>query len=255
MLKRFEEKVIAIAGGSGGIGSGVSKRLAGEGAVVVIGDIDLNAAEQTAAEIEAQGGQAMPLRLDIGDEASVESFVQTAVRAHGGIDGFYANALDSTHAAGDTDAVAAELSVYDAMMHANMRGYFLCTRHAVPALVARGGGCMLYTSSSSAYCGTEDRPVYSMFKSGIHALSRHVASRWGKQGVRSNAIAPGVIFHPAVAAVMGDQYGEEILKTLKVTRIGKPEDIAAMAALLLSDEGAYITGQVISVDGGATMRP
>ena len=254
MLKRFDEKVIALAGGSGGIGSGVSKRLAEEGAAVVIGDIDFGAAEQTAAEIETTGGRAMPIKLDIGDEASVESFVKTAVRQYGGIDGFYANALDSTRAAGDLDVVETEMSVYDDMMHANMRGYYLCTRYAVPQIVARGGGCMLYTSSASAYSGTADRPVYSMLKSGIHALARHVASRWGKQGVRSNVIAPGVIFHPAVAAVMGEEYGEEIVKTLKVTRIGAPEDIAAMAALLLSDEGSFVTGQVISVDGGATMR-
>lgn len=254
-MKRFDGKVVVIAGGSGGIGSSVSKRLAKEGATVVIGDIDLGKAEQTAAEIEAEDGRAIALRLDIADEDSVESFVQNAVDMHGGIDGFHANALDSRFANSDLDAVSSDMSVYDNMMHANLRGYYLCTRHAVPHLVARGGGSMLYTSSASAYAGTEDRPVYAMVKSGIHALARHVASRWGKQGVRSNVIAPGVIFHAAVAAVMGEQYGEEVLKSLKVCRIGKPEDIAAMAALLMSDEGGFITGQVISVDGGATMRP
>jgi len=255
MLQRFEGKVIAIAGGSGGIGSSVSKRLANEGAIVVIGDIDREAAERTAAEIEAGNGRATPLQLDIGNEQSVEAFVHAACRLHGGIDGFYANALDSSVAGGDIDAVLTDMSVYDEMMHANLRGYYLCTRHAVPRLLSRGGGCMLYTSSAAAYAGADDRPVYAMLKSSIHALARHVASRWGKQGVRSNVIAPGVIFHPAVAAVMGDQYGEQVLKSLKVDRIGAPEDIAAMAALLMSDEGGYITGQVINVDGGATMRP
>lgn len=254
-MKRLDKKVIAIAGGSGGIGSVVSRRLAEEGASVVIGDIDLGAAERTAAEIESEGGRATPVELDIGDEQSVAAFIQAAVRSHGGIDGFYANALDSRCAGGDHDAVSTELAVYDNMMHANLRGYYLCTRHAVPQLLARGGGCMLYTSSASAYAGSDDRPVYAMLKSAIHALARHVASRWGKQGVRSNVIAPGVIFHAAVAAVMGEQYGEEVLKNLKIDRIGAPEDIAAMAALLLSDEGGFITGQVISIDGGATMRP
>ncbi len=254
-MKRFEDKVIAIAGGSGGIGSGVSTRLASEGAIVVIGDINLEAAEQTAAGIESAGGRATPLRLDIGDEGSVQAFIQAAVDTHGGIDGFHANALDITFAAGDLDAVSTRMEAYDGLMQANLRGYYLCTRYAVPHLVARGGGSMLYTSSASAYAGTPDRPVYAMVKSGIHALARHVASRWGKQGVRSNVIAPGVIFHPAVAAVMGEQYAEEVLQDLKVCRIGRPEDIAAMAALLMSEEGGYITGQVISVDGGATMRP
>lgn len=114
---------------------------------------------------------------------------------------------------------------------------------------------MLYTSSGAAYVGMDSRPAYAMAKSAIHALMRHVVSRWGKQGIRSNAIAPGVISHPGVEAAMGPHYADEILKTLHVTRIGKPDDIAAMAALLMSEDGAFVTGQVISVDGGSTMRP
>ncbi|TAL00138.1 MAG: SDR family oxidoreductase [Rhodospirillaceae bacterium] len=255
MLNRFEGKVIAIAGGSGGIGSGVSHRLAAEGAVVIVGDVNLDAAEQTAAEIIAKGGRAMPLKIDIGDEASVKAFVHTAVGTHGGIDGFYANALDSTHMGDDSDAVAIDMAAYDQMMHVNSRGYFLCTRHAVPQIIARGGGCMLYTSSGAAHFGLPDRPVYSMLKSGIHALARHVASRFGKQGVRSNVIAPGLILHPVMEAVLGPQYLAEALTGVKVPRLGQPKDIAAMAALLLSDDGAFVTGQVISVDGGASMRP
>ncbi|TAL02533.1 MAG: SDR family oxidoreductase [Rhodospirillaceae bacterium] len=255
MLNRFEGKVIAIAGGSGGIGSGVSHRLAEEGAVVIVGDINLNAAEQTAAEIAAKGGRAMPLKIDIGDEASVTSFIKIAVSTHGGIDGFYVNAVDSSHSRDDSDPVAIDMAAYDHMMHVNSRGYFLCTRHAVPQLIARGGGCMLYTSSGAAFVGLPNRPVYAMIKSGIHALSRHVASRFGKQGVRSNVIAPGLILHPVMAAALGPQFLEEGLKGVKAPRLGQPKDIAAMAALLLSDDGAFVTGQVISVDGGATMRP
>jgi NAD(P)-dependent dehydrogenase (short-subunit alcohol dehydrogenase family) len=114
---------------------------------------------------------------------------------------------------------------------------------------------MLYTSSGSAYAGLASRPTYSMIKSSIHALARHVASRWGKQGVRSNVIAPGLIMHAAAEAAVGAAYGEQVLQTLRVTRLGKPEDIAAMAALLLSEDGEFVTGQVISVDGGSSMRP
>jgi NAD(P)-dependent dehydrogenase (short-subunit alcohol dehydrogenase family) len=254
MQNRFEDKVIAIAGGSGGIGSAVSKRLAAEGAIVMVGDVNLRAAEQTAAEIEAQGGRAMPVKLDIGDETSVESFVQAAVTTHGGIDGFHVNAMDASRRDDDIDLVTMDMSAYDYMMHVNLRGYFLCTRHAVPQLLKRGGGCMLYTSSGAAYVGMDTKPVYAMGKSAIHALSRNVASRWGKQGVRSNVIAPGLIFHPAVEASLGAQAVEGMLKAVKSPRLGAPPDIAAMAALLLSDEGAFVTGQVICVDGGATMR-
>jgi len=255
MLKRFEGKVIAVAGGSGGIGSSVSKRLASEGAGVLVGDIDFAAAQQTAVEIAEAGGIATPMTLDISDEGSVQHFVAASTQLYGGLDGFHVNALDSSHAAGDTDAVAMDMADYDAMTAVNMRGYFLCTRYAVPALLARGGGAMLFTSSGSAYAGLDSRPTYSMIKSGIHALARHVASRWGKQGVRSNVIAPGLIMHPAAEAAVGAEYGEKVLQTLRVTRLGRPEDIAAVAALLMSEDGAFITGQVISVDGGASMRP
>lgn len=255
MQNRFEGKVIAIAGGSGGIGAAVSRRLADEGAVVVVGDIDREAAEQTAAEISADGGRATPLRLDIADEASVKAFVEAAVELHGGLDGFHVNALDSSRSHDDSDPVDIDLAAYDHMMDVNLRGYFLCTRHAVPQLVRRGGGCMLFTSSGAAYAGLADRPVYAMVKNGVHGLCRHVASRFGKQGVRSNVIAPGLILHPGVEAALPPQAIDEMLKTVKVARAGAPKDIAAMAALLLSDDGAFVTGQVISVDGGATMRP
>ena len=254
-MERFAGKVIAIAGGSGGIGSAVSRRIAEEGGTVVIGDIDLESAERTATDIESGGGRAIPVKLDIGSEDSIRAFVETAMDRCGGIDGFHVNALDSSRAGKDTDVVAMDMDDYDGMMDVNMRGYFLCTRYAVPRLVARGGGCMLYTSSGSAYAGLDSRPAYSMAKSGIHALARHVARRWGKEGVRGNVIAPGLIFHAAAEAVMGEEYGEQVLKTLPVTRLGKPEDIAAMAALLLSGDGEFVTGQVISVDGGAYMRP
>jgi NAD(P)-dependent dehydrogenase (short-subunit alcohol dehydrogenase family) len=254
MQNRFEGKVIAIAGGSGGIGGGVSHRLAEEGAVVIVGDLDFSAAESTASEIAAKGGRAMPLKLDIGDEASVQSFVNDAVKAHGGIDGFHVNAASFSRAREDTDPVEMDMSVFDEMMRVNSRGYFLCTRHGVPQLIKRGGGCMLYTSSGAAHAGDSVRPVYAMSKSGVHALARHVASRWGKDGVRSNVIAPGLILHPKLEANAGPQLAAEGIKRVKGTRLGAPSDIAAMAALLLSDEGGFITGQVISIDGGGTMR-
>lgn len=254
MQNRFQDKVIAIAGGSGGIGSAVSQRLAEEGAVVIVGDINLQAAEQTAAEIETRGGRAMPFRLDIGDEDNVKAFVQAAVSEHGGIDGFHVNALDASRRDEDIDLTAMDMSAYDEFMQVNQRGYFLCTRHAIPELIKRGGGCMLYTSSGAAYVGMETKPLYAMAKSAVHALARNVASRWGKQGVRSNVIAPGLILHDAVRATLSAQQLEATLKGVRVARLGAPNDIAAMAALLLSDEGAFVTGQVISVDGGATMR-
>jgi NAD(P)-dependent dehydrogenase (short-subunit alcohol dehydrogenase family) len=253
-MKRFEGKVIAIAGGSGGIGGGVSHRLAAEGAVVMVGDFNLEGAERTAAEIKAKGGKAVPVHLDMGDEASVTAFVQRTVKEHGGLDGFHVNGLDSSRVPEDMDLTTMDMAAFDYMMDKNMRGYVLCTRHAVPELIKRGGGAMLYTSSGAVYMAEPVRPTYAMGKSAINALSRHVASRWGKQGVRSNVISPGMIWHDAVERAMGPAAKAQIVEGLKVTRIGEPRDIAAMAALLLSEDGGFITGQVMCVDGGATMR-
>lgn len=250
---RLRDKVVAVAGGAGGIGTAVSQRLAQEGAQVVVGDIDRASAESVAAAIVAAGGRAEGVAIDIGDEASVAAFVETASRHSGSIDGFHVNALDGSLARRDTDPVSIAMDDYDRMMAVNMRGYFLCTRHAVPRLLARGG-CMLYTSSDAVYLGMDSQPTYAMAKSGIHALARHVARRFGKQGVRANVISPGLIFHAAVDAIMPPGTREANLRALSVPRVGEPRDIAAVAAMLLSDDGSFITGQVICVDGGATMR-
>ena len=180
--------------------------------------------------------------------------IADSCRLYGGLDGFHANASDSSRRDEDDDITTMDLAAYDQMMDTNTRGFLMCTRHALPHLVKRGGA-MLYTSSGAAYVGMRTRPTYAMGKSAIHALSRHVANRWGKQGVRSNVIAPGLIVHEAVRKIMDDKALEGALGGVATPRLGLPEDIAAMAALLLSDEGAFITGQVICVDGGSTMRP
>jgi NAD(P)-dependent dehydrogenase (short-subunit alcohol dehydrogenase family) len=254
MARRLEGKVIAVAGGCGTIGTGVSRRLAQEGAQVVLGDIDLAAAERLASEIRAAGGRAAPVRLDIADEASIAAFVQAALDQFGGLDGFHANAV-ALPVDDHDDVLSTTVGAYDRIMHANSRGYFLCTRHALPPLIARGGGCLLYTSAGAAYSAAPLRAVYAMAKSGVNALMRHVASRYGAQGVRSNAIAPGYIISPERRAALDPAVFRERAAASKLKQIGGPEDIAAMAALLLSDDGKFITGQVISVDGGTSHRP
>lgn len=254
MRNRFEGKVIAMGGGAGGIGGGVSRRLAEEGAAVVVGDVNIADAERVVAHIEAKGGRATAFKLDIGDETSVRTMIDLAVRSYGGLDGFHANALDASNREDDVDITTMNMATFDHMMHVNMRGYLLCARHAIPRMIERGGGAMLFTSSGTVYVGEAVRPGYAMAKSAIHALSRNIASRFGKQGVRSNVICPGLIWHDAVEGVMGPGMRAKFTETVKSARLGEPKDIAAMAALLLSDEGEVITGQVINVDAGATMR-
>lgn len=253
-MRRFQGKVIAIAGGAGGIGTATSLRLASEGAAVMVGDINIDEAQRVAAAISASGGKATAFQLSLGDEASVQDFIAAAVRTYGGLDGFHCNAVDVTRNAEDDDILTMDLGAYDQMMGVNTRGYVVCTRYAVPEMLKRGGGAMLYTSSGAAYVGDGTRPVYAMGKSAVHALSRYVATRWGKQGVRSNVISPGLILHDAVRAHIPASALDQALERARTPRLGEPDDIAAMAALLLSNDGAFVTGQVICVDGGSTMR-
>jgi NAD(P)-dependent dehydrogenase (short-subunit alcohol dehydrogenase family) len=141
-------------------------------------------------------------------------------------------------------------------MEVNVRGYFLCTRHALPELIARGGGSILYTSSIAAYIAGRQRVGYAMSKSAVLALMRHVASRHGVDGIRANAIAPGYTRRPG----QDDVFTPEMIEAAKSramikSRIGEPKDIASLSAFLMSDEASFITGQSIAVDGGVTYRP
>ena len=212
-------------------------------------------ARTLAAEIAEAGGRALGAHLDGGDDASIKALVDLAVGEFGGLDGFHANYACFKDGQSGEDILGLPMEVYDEVMDVNARGFVLCTRHALPHMLARGGGAMVYTTTGGAYQGEPVRCAYAMSKSAVHALVRHVARRFGPQGIRANAIAAGVIAHGRFHEVLSEEVKATLRETNLVKRFGKPEDIAAMGALLMADEGAFITGQVISVDGGGLMRP
>jgi NAD(P)-dependent dehydrogenase (short-subunit alcohol dehydrogenase family) len=254
MQNRLKSKVIVVAG-AGGIGDGLAHRYAQEGACVVIGDIDGDVAEKAAKEIVTAGGNAIGITLDGADDPSIKSAVDLAITEFGGLDGFHANFASFKDGASEADVLDMPMEIYDEVMRVNARGFVLCTRHAVPAMIKRGGGAMVYTSSGAAYVGETVRLAYGMSKTAGHALMRHVAQKFGPQGIRANVIAPGVITHARFDAVMPKELVESFKRNTPIkSRLGIPNDIAAVGALLMSDDGGYITGQVISVDGGKTMR-
>lgn len=253
-MKRLEGKVILVAGG-GGIGGGLARRFASEGAQVVLGDLALEAAQGLVSEIVADGGNAIATRLDGTDEASARAAVALACDTFGGLDGAHINF--ATFIDGDLERGILELPMadFDETMRVNLRGHYLCSRAAIPAILERGGGSLVYTSSPAACNGRPTQVAYAAAKAGLEAVMRHVAARYAEQGIRANCISPGSTMH--------EQQEREIDPALKdfcyslaiiKSRLGRPEDIAAMSALLMSDEGSYITGQVIGVDGGVVMR-
>lgn len=255
MQDRLKDKVIIVAG-AGGIGNELARRYASEGASVLLGDIDGAAAKAAAEEITSAGDTAISVELDGADDESIGAAVALAVSTFGGLDGFHANFASFKDGESGADILGLPMDIYDEVMRVNARGFVLCTRHALPHMLARGGGAMVYTSSGASYMGEPVRLAYGMSKVSIHALMRHVARRFGPEGIRANVIAPGVISHPRFQAVIPPEMQEAFKEgALIKSRLGSPTDIAAMGALLMSDEGSFITGQVISVDGGTIMRP
>ncbi len=256
-MRGLDGKVAIVAGGGSGIGAATAARLAQEGVSVVVGDIVAPNAEAVAAAIRADGGTAVAAEFDIADEESVAALVAAAVGEFGGLDRLHANAaaLSPEVIGRDSDAVDLDLGVFDTTIAVNLRGYLLCTRHAIPAMLARGGGAIVYTSSAAGHVGEPQRPSYGISKSGINALMRHVSARWGREGIRANCIAPGVVLTQAVRDGGGSEIRDWALSLGHSPRLGDPADIAAAVAFLMSDDAGWITGQVISVDGGSTIRP
>jgi len=252
-MRGLADKVAVVAGGAGGIGTATSIRLAEEGVAVVVGDVNADAARAVATQITGAGGRAVDVAFDITDEDSVVRLIATAVDEFGGLDLLHCNAaaLDPETILQDTDVETVSLDIFDRTIAVNLRGHVLCTRHALPQLVARGSGVIVYTASAAAFVGEPQRPSYAIAKSGLTALARHVASRWGKEGVRANAVAPGLVL---TAAARAGTMAPRVLARVPHTRLGEPTDIAAAVAFLMSDDAAWINGQVLSVDGGSTMR-
>lgn len=252
-MTAFNGKVAIVAGG-GGIGGATARRLAANGVAVAIGDLDGANAEAIASAIVAEGGRAFGQGCDISSEAEVNVLVDAAAVRYGGVDMMHVNAADLQVIFRDSNAVDVDLDVFDRTLAVNLRGHLLCTRAAIPRMLERGGGAIVYTSSGAAFIGEAERPCYAMAKAGIHALMRHVVSRWGKSGIRANVVAPGLVLTENNLKTMPEEFKVLALGKTRSTRIGRPDDIAAMVCLLLSDDGEWINGQVISVDGGATMR-
>jgi NAD(P)-dependent dehydrogenase (short-subunit alcohol dehydrogenase family) len=253
--------VVVCAGGTGdgtwigpSIGGVTARRLAAEGAKVVVGDLDEAAAQRTASLIADEGGTAVSQQYEAADEESARSLVQRAVAEFGGIDGVHFNAIDTSAADvdGEHDLTTVPLDVWHRRLDVGLLGFVLAARFAIPHLVERGGGAVVATTSDAAYIGEPVRVAYAAAKSGMGAVVRHIASRFGPDGVRANAVSPGLV--PSTL-MMADPRFQKNLRHPRANRFGRPDDIAAMVTFLLSDDGAWVNGQSISVDGGTVMRP
>jgi len=184
--------------------------------------------------------------------------IDTAVRKLGGIHTLFNVAADlspgTIGADSSHDVTNIPVEVWRRTLDVNLTGYMLTTRYALPHMFAAGSGSIVNTMSAAAWMAEPVRVAYSAAKAGVAALTRHTATIGGKQGVRCNAIAPGTVLTESVLRVLPAAERERQLADIPSTRLGTPEDIAALVAFLASDDGAWINGQTLSVDGGLTKR-
>lgn len=252
---RLADKAVIVVGAGTGIGAATVERLCNEGARVCVADINLAAAEAVAARMTAAGCEAFAVAIDITDETSVGAAFAAALDRLGRLDGAHINAADLRTIFDDSDALHVDLAVFDRTIAVNLRGHLLCTRAALPHLIAAGGGALVYTTSGACDSGEPERPSYAMSKSGLNALMRHVASRWGKDAITANAVAPGFVMTPEMIAggQVPPEWIDRCIAGTRSVRLGKAEDIAGVVAMLLSEDGRWINGQVFHVNGGALL--
>jgi NAD(P)-dependent dehydrogenase (short-subunit alcohol dehydrogenase family) len=253
-MSRHDGRVALCAGSATGMGAATALRLAQEGAKVVVADVNLEAAQQLVERIGAAGGEGLALAFDIAEEASVRETVAAVVDRFGRLDRMHVNATDRTLNRQDYDVVSTDLAVFDRMHSVSLRGHLLCSRFAIPEMLKAGGGAIVYTSSDAGKTAARSRMSYYIAKAGLNGLMRHVATRWGPEGIRANAICPGVILTEAVLINTSEAEREAIRKAVPSPRLGEVGDIAALVAFLLSEEAGWINGQAISVDGGSVMH-
>jgi NAD(P)-dependent dehydrogenase (short-subunit alcohol dehydrogenase family) len=245
----LENKVVLVSGGASDIGRATAVHLASRGAAVVIGDTAADRAQDVAASISGMGGRAVAVGCDVRDEASIVAIVDVAVLEFGGVDCIDHNASWS-HPRLDTDALDVDLEVWGRVLDTNTRGALLLARHAVPKMIERGGGSIVNISSGTSTIGESTRVAYGVSKAALNQLTRHLATRYGRDGIRANAVAPGFIMTTTAQTLVPPDIQQRLATGNPMRRLGRPEDIAHVVAFLCSDAASYVNGQVIHVDGG-----
>lgn len=253
-MTRLEGRVAMVTGAASGIGRASAVRLARDGAIVMVSDINLPAAEQVVAEIRAAGGRAEAIHCDITEEDSIRAAVEHTAAHFGRLDILHNNAayvpLEALEA--DVDILTIPTAIWDSIMQGTLRGTMLGCRYGVTQMLKTGGGSIINTSSMYGVGAFNRQPAYGVSKAGINMLTEYVATAYGRRGVRCNAVAPSMIKTPLLMSFIPEPLLKLNEDATLTPFLGEPEDIANVVAFLASDDARYITGQVIRADGGST---
>lgn len=250
-MDRVRGQVAVITGGASGIGLASAGLLAAEGAAVVIGDLTLEDASRAAAEITADGGRAIGVAVDVMEEESLAALIDTAVSEFGRLD-VMCNHVGGSDPRKDLDILGLDMDEFDRVMRLNVRSTVLGCRLAIPHMIEAGGGSIINTASVGGLAGDFIQVAYGSAKAAVIRMTEYVATQYGREQIRCNAIAPGAVMTPALADNLPAEMIEGIRTHNALPYLGEPEDVANLMLFLASPESRYITGQVITVDGGMT---
>jgi len=248
-MGRLDGKVCVITGAGGGMGREASILFSEEGASVCAADVNLAAAEETA----AASRDAFAQQVDVADEASVKAMMEATAERYGGIDVLYNNAGISP--ADDASVLETDVDAWDRVQAVNTRGVFLCCKHGIPHLQKRGGGSVINVASFVAIVGAATSQIsYTASKGAVLAMSRELAVQFARENIRVNSLCPGPVETPLLLRIFGDDPAALERRRIHwpTGRLAKPREIVNGALFLASDESTYVNGSTFLVDGGLT---
>lgn len=248
MSGRFEGRVAVVTGSGGGIGEAYARALHGEGASVVVAELDEEGGRRVADDL---GDRALFVRTDVGDPTSTDAMAESTTEAFGRIDHLVNNAAIFGDM-GDVGLTTADYDHLDRFLRVNLMGALHCTRSVLPAMRAQGGGSIVNQSSTAAWMGLSG--AYGVAKAALNSLTASLAMELGGAGIRVNAIAPGPTATAALERQVPEELHDHLISSLALRRLGTPDDHVGPVLFLLSDEAGWMTGQIVAVDGGQVTR-
>ncbi|MGH8252124.1 MAG: glucose 1-dehydrogenase [Steroidobacteraceae bacterium] len=241
-------RVALVTGASRGIGRAIARMLARHGAAVAVASRKLEGCEAVAAEIRAAGGNAAAIACHIGDPAQITAALAAIDRQFGRLDILVNNAATNPYFG---PALGMDLAAYQKTVDVNMRGYFWTSVEAARRMIARGKGTIVNVASVNAFRPMDGQAVYSMTKAAIVNMTQGLAKEWARQGVRVNALVPGVVETRFAAAMHQDPARRAAIeRSVPVGRVAQPEEMAGAVLYLVSDAASYTTGSCLTADGG-----